>query len=122
MSQLALIFDAPPAPAYTMAHARAAGQRAGQKAADKAEGQAPGFREAAQAFVLGFLKQHGPSSGEDITAAMVLAGIRPRDKRAFGPVYQALAGKRMGLIVCLRSDLPRRLGHGTSGGKLWGLT
>ena len=120
MSQLALIFDAPPAPAYTVAHARAQGERMGNLAADKAEAERAGFRAAAEAFVLAYLQQHGPSSGEDITAAMVLAGIKPKDKRAFGPVYQALASKKQ--IQCLRSDLPRRLGHGTTGGKLWGPT
>ncbi len=120
MTQLCLALGEPLAPAYTMQHARAEGERLGNLAADKAEEERAGFRAAAEAFVLAYLQQHGPSSGEDITAAMVQAGIRPKDKRAFGPVYQVLAGKK--LIRCLRSDLPRRLGHGTTGGKLWGAT
>ena len=119
MSQLSLIFDAPPTPAYTAAHARAAGAAAGQKATDKAETAAPGFSQAAQAFIVGYLRQHGATSGEALTHAMTLAGIQPHDARAFGPVYQALLRQRQ--IACLRSDLPRRLGHGTSGGKLWRL-
>ena len=120
MEQFALLFDAPPATAYTVQKAREAGARAGKRAADRAEREDDGFRDRAAAFVLGYLQQHGASSGEDITAAMVQAGIQPKDKRAFGSVYRVLSERRQ--IVCLRSDLPRRLGHGTSGGKLWGPT
>ena len=118
MSQSALIFDAPPAPAYTVAQARAAGERAGNKAADKAESQAPGFCEAAEAFVLGYLQQHGPTSGEVITDAAKLAGIRPREDRAFGPVYGTLA--RQGRIKCAGFCI-RRKGRGTAGGRVWAL-
>lgn len=118
MTQLALIFDAAPPPAYTVAQARAAGAVAGERAADKAERADDGFRERAQAFVLGYLAQHGPSSGEDITDAAVMAGIKPAELRAFGPVYAALA--RRGLIVCV-GYCARRRGHGTAGGRRWSL-
>jgi hypothetical protein len=118
MSQLALIFDAPPAPAYTVADARKAGDIAGERAADKAERLDDGFRERAQQFVLGYLKQHGASSGELMTDAAKLAGIRPLDDRAFGPVYATLA--RKGLIVAA-GFCARRKGHGTAGGRVWRL-
>ncbi len=118
MTQLALIFDAAPPPAYTVAHARAAGEVAGQRAADKAERADDGFRERAQAFVLGYLAQHGASSGELMTDAAKLAGIKPPDDRAFGPVYAVLA--RRGLIVAA-GFCARRKGHGTAGGRVWRL-
>lgn len=117
MSQLALIFDQP-TPAYTVEHARAAGQEAGERAAAKAQRQDDGFRERAAAFVLGYLQQHGTSSGELITDAAKLAGIKPADDRAFGPVYATLA--RAGKIVAA-GFCARRKGHGTAGGRLWRL-
>lgn len=116
MNQLALIFD--PASPRNHAAARKAGERAGNLAADKAEREATGFRERAEAFVCGYLKQHGVSSGELVTDAAKLAGIKPPDDRAFGPVYKSLA--RRGLIAqagwCLR-----RKGNCTGGGRLWRL-
>lgn len=116
MSQLSLIFEPAPARSYTAA--RKAGDRAGNLAADKAEREANGFRERATAFVLGYLQQHGVSSGELITDAAKLAGIKPPDDRAFGPVYKSLALR--GLIAqagwCLR-----RKGNCTGGGRLWRL-
>lgn len=116
MNQLALIFDQPPPRDY--APARAAGARAGKLAADKAERLDDGFRERAAAFVLGYLAQHGISSGELVTDAAKLAGIRPPDDRAFGPVYATLA--RKGRIVAA-GFCARRKGHGTAGGRLWRL-
>lgn len=118
MTQLALIFDAPPAPAYTVAHARAAGAEAGDRAADRAERQDDGFRERAAAFVLAYLAQHGISSGELITDAAKLAGIRPPDDRAFGPVYAALARRQQ---IVAAGFCARLKGHGTAGGRLWRL-
>ena len=117
MNQLSLIFDRP-APAYTVAHARAAGAVAGERAAGRAERQDDGFRARAEAFVLGYLQQHGVSSGELITDAAKLAGIKPPDDRAFGPVYATLA--RRGQIVAA-GFCARRKGHGTAGGRLWRL-
>lgn len=116
MNQLALIFD--PAPPRNHAAARKAGERAGNLAADKAEREANGFRERATAFVLGYLQQHGVSSGELITDAAKLAGIKPPDDRAFGPVYATLA--RKGRIVAAGFCM-RRKGNGTAGGRLWRL-
>lgn len=118
MSQLALIFDAPPAPAYTVARARADGEVQGQRCADRAERQDDGFRERAAAFVLGYLAQHGVSSGELITDAAKLAGIRPPDARAFGPIYaKLLRDKRIKRV----GECARRHGHGTRGGSVYAL-
>lgn len=118
MTQFDLIFDAPPPPVYTAAHARAAGAAAGALAADKAERMGDGFRERAAAFVLGYLAQHGASSGELVTDAAKLAGIKPPDDRAFGPIYAVLA--RRGQIVAV-GFCARRKGHGTAGGRVWRL-
>ena len=98
--------------------ARQQGAVMGELAADRAERADPTFRERAQAHVLAYLKDHGTSSGELITDACKLAGIRPPDDRAFGPVYAGLA--RKGMIVSA-GFCARRKGHGTAGGRLWRL-
>lgn len=78
----------------------------------------PGFVEQAQRVVLNLLRLDGPQSGEVLTAKVKIAGIRPHDDRAFGPVYQGLvrAGKIRRVGTCRRER-----GHGTSGGTVWGL-
>lgn len=114
MSQLALLFEA--APPRDIAPERAAGARAGERAADRAERVDDGFRERAAAFVVGYLQQHGVSSGELVTDAAKLAGIRPPDDRAFGPIYANLA--RKGLIEQV-GWCTRRKGHSTGGGRIW---
>lgn len=110
------LFDAPPPVAYAVDAARAMGAKAGERCADKAEALEDGFKERATAFVLAYLERHGTSSGELITDAAKLAGIRPHDDRAFGPVYASLA--RSGQIVAA-GFCARRKGHGTAGGRLW---
>jgi hypothetical protein len=89
------------------------------RVAASAERTSPDFAAHARAFVLEYLARHGAASGEAVTNACKLAGIRPHDDRAFGPVYFALV--RAGLIrkvgACLRTK-----GHGTSGGNIWALT
>lgn len=117
MNQLAIDFDAP-APVYTVAQARAVGAEAGGRAADRAERADEGFGERAAAFIRGYLAQHGASSGEVVTDAAKVAGIRPPDDRAFGPIYAALA--RRGQIVAVGFCV-RRKGRGTAGGRVWRL-
>jgi hypothetical protein len=76
------------------------------------------FMSKACAFVLAYLEQHGDSSGELLTSALVEAGIVPvkGDTRAYGPVYGALV--RRGQIekagMCIRLK-----GNYTSGGNVW---
>lgn len=117
MNQLSIDFDAAPM-ARSMPQARAEGAMAGDLAADRAERQEAGFSERAADFVLSYLRNHGISSGELVTDAAKLAGIRPPDDRAFGPVYAGLA--RKGLIFC-GGYCMRRKGRGTAGGRLWRL-
>jgi hypothetical protein len=99
--------------------ARALGEAGAQQCADAAERR--GWDSAgAQRFVVGWLRRHGPTSGEDLVQAAEEHGYRPQDGRAFGAVLGALARRQE--IRCVRADLPRRHGHGTSGGRLWEAT
>jgi hypothetical protein len=95
---------------------REVGLEAAERCADKAE--ASGFdRDGARRFVVSWLRRHGPQSGESLVKAATEHGFRPHDGRAFGAVFNALSRRKE--IVCLRADLPRQAGHGTSGGRLW---
>ena len=105
-------------PASLTAIARKRGARLGGLAADRAEREVGDFKDRAAKFVLIYLAAHGVSSGELITDACKLSGIRPPDDRAFGPVYASLA--RANQIECA-GFVARRKGHGTSGGRLWRL-
>lgn len=114
MTQLA--FDQ--GPQQPLVAARALGEAAAAASTAAAERMQPGFAELAAAFVLRYLAQHGPSSGEDITDACKAAGIRAKDDRAIGSVYQGLC--RRGQIA-VAGVCARRKGHGTSGGRVWRL-
>lgn len=107
--------------AESLSTATAAGQAAMQACTDKAESL--GFStDAARAFVLNWLTEYGATPGEDIVDAAHKTG-RPdliaHDARAWGGVFASLSRQR---IRCVRSDLPRKRGHGTSGGKLWAIS
>lgn len=100
----------------------AVGQQAATACLDKAQRADPSFADRAKAVIMVHLATHGPTSGEDLTSACKTAGIVPiNDDRAFGGVFLGLSNPKNPQIVCLRSDLPRKHGHGTSGGKLWAL-
>lgn len=99
----------------------AAGQLGMQRAAEAAERQDPDFRTKAAHAMLAHLRAAPlkQAAGEDLVDAALAAGAIPPDARAFGGIFLSLS--RRNVIRCLRSDLPRKRGHGTSGGKLWGL-
>lgn len=99
--------------------AREAGRQAGEAALAKARRVADFDAEGAGKFIAGWLCRHGPTSGEELVARATEHGYRAHDLRAMGPVFARLL--RQGRIVVLRSDLPRARGHGTSGGKLYGV-
>lgn len=106
----------------TIDDAIAAGHDCAARALDKAQRADNTFAERAKAFMLEHLKNFGDTSGEDLTDACKAAGIRPQnDDRAFGGVFLSLSNPSAPRIRCIRSDLPRKYGHGTSGGRLWGL-
>jgi hypothetical protein len=76
------------------------------------------FAADAGAFVVRYLRTHGPTSGETLTRECRAAGIEPHDDRAFGPVYMRLT--RAGVIEKC-GTVRRERGHGTSGGNVWRL-
>ena len=78
----------------------------------------PEFSARAREFITNYLKEHGETSGEDLTDACKAAGIAPHDDRAFGPVYFRLA--RTNVIEKCGTCIRKR-GHGTSGGSIWRL-
>lgn len=102
----------------TIEDAIASGHAAGQRCADKASKADPEFMAKAQAAILDHLRVVGQCSGEVLTDVAIAHGARPHDARAFGPVFLSLS--RRGLIrtvsYCLRTK-----GHGTAGGRVWGL-
>lgn len=96
---------------------REVGAAAAAACVEKAE--RGGFDTAgAAAFILDWLTQNGPTSGEDLTDAAIAQGFRPHDSRAFGPVYAGLVRRQR--IKCV-GTCERRRGHGTAGGRIWGL-
>jgi hypothetical protein len=97
--------------------ARKLGMDAGQASLDLVEQQDPDFGKKAYEFVVAYVRKHRRVAGEAVTLAARLAGIRPKDDRAFGPVY-AKAIKE-GTIRVVGSTLRTR-GHGTSGGRVYG--
>ena len=97
---------------------RAAGEAAGVACLDKAQRTASFDSEGAARFIAGWIERHGPQPGEKLTNAAVEHGYRPHDQRAFGPVYAGLV--RRGVIRCV-GFCERTKGHGTAGGRVWGL-
>ena len=77
------------------------------------------FNVAARKFIVDYLREHGPTSGEDITNACKEAGIvPPKDDRAFGGAFLSLSKRR---IIVKDGTCIRKKGHLTSGGILWAL-
>ena len=96
--------------------ARDAGVVGATLAAEKAEGICPNFAERAYRFVLAYIGEHGPISGELVTLACVAAGIDPVERRAFGAVYaRALRENEIRAVA----ECPRMFGHGTAGGRIY---
>lgn len=110
MDQLAIDFDA----------ARAQGEQAAEACLAKAQAVASFDSEGAARFITGWIVRNGETSGEDLVDAAVAHGYHVHDRRAFGGVFKRLLGSNT--IRVLRSDLPRKRGHGTSGGRLYGIT
>lgn len=120
--QLDLLERVPFIAASPLEAARAAGREAGEACAEKAHSVAGFNTTAAAKFMHSWVVRFGPTSGEQLVKAAREHGHKPHDDRAFGTVFLMLQrgvdGKR---LKVLRSDLPRTRGHGTSGGKLWGM-
>lgn len=99
--------------------ARAQGEQAAEACLAKAQAVANFDSEGAAKFITGWIVRNGETSGEDLVDAAIAHGYRGHDMRCFGGVFQRLLHRN--LIRVIRSDLPRRRGHGTSGGRLYGL-
>lgn len=84
----------------------------------KAERVADFDAQGARKFVLGWLARHGHQSGEAIVNACKEHGFRPHDDRAFGPVFAVLNRRNLIRVV---GSCERAKGHGTAGGRVWGL-
>ena len=102
----------------TLDFARAAGERALRAAESNAERREPKFSERAAAYMYSVLVAHGPQRGEALTDACVSAGFDVTETRAYGAAFQLLT-RRFGARVV--GQCPRRKGHGSSGGKVYGL-
>lgn len=94
------------------------GDIAMRRAEAAADRRSPDFSRRAASYMAALLTANGPMSGEDLVDAARAAGYCPADDRAFGAAFQRL--RRDHGAPILRSDLPRRRGHATSGGRLYG--
>ena len=115
MTQATLFGPAPVRPAESP---RDRGHRLAKACQKAAEIRSDFDSEGASKFILGWLRAYGPTSGEDLTDAAQAHGYRPHDGRSFGGVFLRLINAKE--VEILREDLPRRRGHGTSGGRLYG--
>lgn len=106
---------APPSP---MTVAREKGEEAALACLDKARTVKQFDAEGAGRFIHGWVVRYGATSGEDLVEAAKKHGFRGHDDRCFGGVFLGLVRNQK--LRVLRSDLPRKRGHGTSGGKLYG--
>lgn len=104
--------------ALPLQDARERGNAAAQACLAKAEGVAAFDTQGAAKFIHGWVLRHGPTSGEDLVDAAVSHGYRCHDLRAFGGIFKGLCAQHKLRVV--RSDLPRKRGNGTSGGRLYG--
>lgn len=77
------------------------------------------FGRKSREFILQYLKDNGPTSGEALVIACKNAGIVPvRDDRSFGGSFLSLS--KRGLIKKV-GEVKRSRGHATAGGILWSL-
>lgn len=96
---------------------RELGRTAGEACAEKAEAIAGLDIAGAQQRLIELLA-HGPMKGEDLVDRLKCAGFTGHDDRCFGVVFAQLSIR--GRIRCV-GYYNRRRGHGTAGGRIWGL-
>lgn len=97
--------------------ARQQGDSGMRRAESSADRRIPDFSARVCTYFLALLSTRGPMSGEDLTDAARAAGYCPADDRAFGAAFKRLltSGARV------TGYAPRRKGHGSSGGKVYGI-
>lgn len=113
MQQFDILAGIPPLPP------REIGEACAKQCLENAEALANFDAEGARKFIHGWVIRHGSTSGEDLVDAAMAHGYRGHDARCFGAVFSRLV--RENKLMVLRSDLPRKRGHGTSGGRLYGV-
>lgn len=102
-----------------VATARKLGDEAGERAEFRANVVDPEFSERAMAYIRQRMQAAANDDrmrGEDLVNEMKMAGIRPPDDRAFGPVFQKAIRAE---IVVPVDFVPRVKGHGTAGGRVY---
>lgn len=104
---------------FTIDDAIRAGHLGMRRAESSADRRTPGFAARVASYMAALLTARGPMSGEDLVDAAKAAGFHGTgDDRCFGAAFTRLRLEHGAPI--LRSDLPRRRGHATSGGRLYG--
>ena len=109
----------PTAHSHRVRTARKIGHEAGARAEAKAVEKDPAFCEKALAHFRRTVDALAPGAaihGEDLVNSAKLAGIRPHDDRAFGPVF--VKARNQGLLLEV-GQADRVKGHGTAGGRLY---
>lgn len=96
--------------------ARSAGKVQSEIVCSNAESACPGFSARAAEHILKYLRDNGPSSGEDVTDSCKKRGIIPHDDRAFGAVFSGLSRRKE---IMFAGFGMRRKGHGTAGSRIW---
>lgn len=98
-------FDLPPSPAVAAIDAAIANE----------------FPAKARRFVLTHLRRHGPTSGEDLTDAMLAAGMKhpSGSDKGFGGIYR---GMHFVDLIEPYGDGNRRKGNNTRGATIWRIT
>ena len=103
----------------TLDWARSQGELGMRRAESSADRRTPGFAARVASYMAALLTARGPMSGEDLVDAAKAAGFPGTgDDRCFGAAFTRLRLEHGAPI--LRSDLLRRRGHATSGGRLYG--
>lgn len=74
------------------------------------------FSQRAQEFVIEFLQNNGPATGEALTNACKAVGIRPHSDKAFGPVIMKLCRDKRIFKV---GNAKRLKGHCSAGANIW---
>jgi hypothetical protein len=85
---------------------------------NKAEEVTPDFAEKAKKIILDHLSIVQTCPGEELVDIATAKGAIPHDARAFGSVFMSLSRKNLIRTV---GFCERRKGHGTAGGRIWGV-
>lgn len=105
----------PPEPTFPAPEA----SHAGEACEAKAERVADFDSKAAGEFMLRHLRRRGPTSSEILVEVCRIAGYKPHDDRAFGPVFSRLVRQKR---IHQVGECRRRRGNGASGGRIWSLS